>query len=274
MTALNDGVSAAKGANLVPTLCRREAWRFASWWGDFVMVGIIAAVAWLIVANRYASTTLTESLGPITSAAIGACVGAGLPLLARLFGAWRFVRRLSLRRSGEPREGIRTRFLASALQQAGASAMRCSAEDLQRAVAVAASAAAYAARSAAMPAVAVAFVVPAVGLVGGLHMAGRATQSRPIVAMAPSMIAGIVGGLCVMLLVGAFTLVVRKGVERWGAGVDVEEVEHIAGRPISRFMRSAASDDVGGDDNVTDGSSSTVAAEDHVQTLKNLTQSG
>lgn len=273
MTTIEQVASSAERIESVPALCRREAWRFASWWGDFLLMGIIAAVAWVIVANHYVSNTLTGSLGAITITAIGLCVGGILPLLARLSGAWRFGRRLNLERGGDSKGGLQSQFLAASLQQSGTSAMRCSAEDLRRTVTVAAAVAANSARSAAMPATMAAFIAPAVALIGGLDMSSRTGGASPIAAMAPSMIAGIASGLFVVLLTEAFAVLVRNGVERWGAGVHLDEVAYLAGRPISRVVHSAASDD-GRSGDLTTSSSSTVEVDDYEQTLKNLTRSG
>jgi hypothetical protein len=273
MTAMEHGVSVAERITSVPALCRRESWRFASLWSDFLLMGVIAAVTWVIVANHYVSNTLTASLGPITMTAIAMCVGGILPLLARLSGAWRFGQRLNLGPGGDSSAGIRSQFLAASLQQAGTSAMRCSVEDLRRTVTVAASVAAQSARSAAMPARVAAFIAPAVALIGGLDMANRSGKNPPIAAFAPSVIAGIASGLFVVLLAEAFAVVVRNGVERWGAGVNLDEVAHLAGRPVSRVVHPVASDD-GRGGVVTTNSSSTVAVDDYEQTLKNLTRSG
>lgn len=273
MTALDHGVSGTTNIDSVPDLCRREAWRFASVWGDLAIIGATAALAWVIASSRFVSSALAESLGVITTTAVGACVGASLPLLARIVGAWRFARRLQSEHNGKLTTGVRLQFLQSALQQAGISALRCSPEDLRRSVTAAASAAAHAARSAAMPATVAAFVTPAVALIGGLDMARRTSQTTPIAAMGPSMAAGIVGGLVVMLLIAALTAVVRIGVERWGAKVDLVQVAHLAGRPISHVIPPAAVDDQGNDSD-TARLSSTVAVEDYEQTLRNLTQSG
>jgi hypothetical protein len=86
------------------------------------------------------------------------------------------------------------------------------------------------------------------------------------------MIAGIASGLLVLLLVEAFTLVVRKEVERWGDGVDLDQVSYLAGRPISRTTHPVEAENRRGDD-VATNSSSTVTSEDYLQTLKNLTRS-
>ena len=268
MTAMDQG----ERIKSVPALCRREAWRFASWWSDFLLMGIIAAAAWALVAYHFVPSELTGSLGAITATAIGLGVGASLPLVARLSGAWRFGHRLDLRHGGVPTAGLRSQLLTASLQQAGSSAMRCSAEDLRRTVTIAASAAARAARSAAMPATVAAFIAPAIALIGGLDMSRRMGGDAPIAAMAPSMIAGITSGLLVVLLIEAFTVVVRKAVERWGDGVDLDQVAHLAGRPISRIAHPVATE-TGRSDGVTTSSSNTVAAEDYVQTLKNLTRS-
>jgi hypothetical protein len=272
LTPLDHGVSATTNIESVPDLCRHEAWRFASVWGDLAIIGATAALAWVIASNRFVSSALAESLGVITTTAVGACVGASLPLLARLCGAWRFARRLRREHDGKPTTGVRVRFLASVLQQAGISALRCSPEDLRRSMTAAASAAAHAARSAAMPATVAAFIAPAVALIGGLDMARRTSQATPIAAMGPSMAAGIAGGLVVMILVAALTAVIRAGVERWGAEVDLVQVAHLAGRPISRVTPPAAVDDQGIDCD-TARSPNTVAVEDYEQTLRNLTQS-
>ena len=93
MTAMDQG----ERIKSVPALCRREAWRFASWWSDFLLMGIIAAAAWALVAYHFVPSELTGSLGAITATAIGLGVGASLPLVARLSGAWRFGHRLDLR---------------------------------------------------------------------------------------------------------------------------------------------------------------------------------
>jgi hypothetical protein len=272
MTAMDQGAFVAERIESVPALCRREAWRFASWWSDFLLMGIIAAAAWAIVAYHVVPSGLTGSLGAITATAIGLGVGASLPLLARLSGAWRFGRRLDLRQGGVPTAGLRSQFLTASLQQAGSSAMRCSAEDLRRTVTIAASAAAKAARSAAMPATVAAFIAPAIALIGGLDMSSRTGGDPPIRVMAPSMIAGIASGLVVVLLIEAFSAAVRKAVERWGDGVDLEQVAHLAGRPISRITHPVATE-LGRSDGGTTSSTSTVATEDYLQTLKNLTRS-
>ena len=272
MTVMNHDTTGVDHIASVPALCRREVWRFASWIGDLAIMAVIATVAWIFVAERFMSPGLADSFGQIAAAAVGLCIGAGLPLLVRIFRAWQFVRRLEAGRSGQPGAELRSRFLASAIQQAGASAMRCGPDDLRRAVAVAASAAADSARTAAMPATLAAFVAPAMALVGSLDMARRTPQSEPIVAMAPAMMAGIVSGLVVMLLVEALPLILSNGIQHWGSNETAADVARLSGRPVTNDVRPSGSQDRGVP--ISQGTTITVTAEDYEQTLKNLTRSG
>lgn len=268
----NSTASAADTISL-QALCRREAWRFASWWTDVILMGIVAAASWILAQQQALRVSINAVCGPITATALGLCVGASLLLLTRSFGAWRLGRRLKRGRGSAPKAGLRSQFLAAALHESGTSAMRCSDDDLRRTASIAVSEAVRAGLNTAMPATLAAFIAPAIALIGGLDMAKRTAQESPIVAMAPSMIAGVGGGLVVVLLVHAFTTVIRTGVERWGASLDLEEVALLAGRPISRSARPTQSDDQPVDGSA-ETSSSTVGIDDYEQTLRNLTRPG
>lgn len=274
MTAAVQGVAGATSTALsVRALCRREAWRFASWWIDFTVMGVVAAASWMLARQPAVRGAIIDACGAITASALGLCVGAGLPLLGRMYGAWRLGRRLERTGIGVPRTGLRTQFLAASLHESGASAMRCSDDDVRRAASIAVSEAVRAGLNTAMPATLAAFVAPAIALIGGLDMAKRTAQASPIVAMAPSMMAGVSGGLVIVLLVHAFAAVIRAGMERWGAGVNLDEVAQLAGRPISRGTRPTQPDE-GAVDSGGDTSSSAVGIDDYEQTLKSLTRPG
>jgi hypothetical protein len=240
-------------------------------------MGATAAGAWALVARQVLDVPWVRACGEITASSLGLCAGAALPLLIRIAGAWRLGGRLEGERSGTAKAGMRGQFLAASLHAAGVSEMRCSPEDLRRAVGVAASEATRAARTAAAPAIVAAFIGPVVALVGGLDMVGRVEdRSRMAAALIPSMIVGIAGGLIVVSLVEALTTVVRGSVERWGSSVDMAELSRVAGRPVTGAVVEHAvtlphRDAV---ESAPDGSLSTVAADDYDRTLRDLTQSG
>lgn len=266
-------LAAAGSGTCVATLCRREAWRAASWWADLSIMALFGGLTWVLVTKHFLTTRLTDSLGSITSAAMGMCVGAAIPLLLRVLGAMRLGCRLNLRHGAGQREAVRSYFLAASLNQAGISSTRCSDEDLRRMVAIAASNAVSAARLVAVPATLAAFLAPAISLIGGLDMAQRSTLVSPMAAIAPSMIAGLLGGLLVWLLVELLTAVIHNAVARWGAGLELAEVEKLAGRPGSSGVRSVAPSD-GGATEIMSGSTSTGPAEVFDQVIKNFTNSG
>lgn len=269
--------SGGSDAASVRALCRRGAWRFASWWIDVLLMGGAAAGAWTLVARQLVDVSWTRTCGEITASSVGLCAGAALPLLIRIAGAWRLGGRLQGERGGTAKAGMRGQFLAAALQAAGVSEMRCSPEDLRRAVGVAASEATRAARTAAAPAIVAAFIAPVVALVGGLDMVGRVEdRSRMAAALIPSMIVGIAGGLFVVSLVEAFTTVVRGAVERWGSSVDMAELTRVAGRPVTGAVVEHAATASARDaaESAPDGSVGTIAADDYDRTLRDLTQSG
>ncbi len=263
----------------VRALCRRGAWRFASWWTDVLLMGGAAAGAWALVARRIVDVPWAHTCGEITASSVGLCAGAALPLLFRIAGAWRLGGRLEGKRGGTAKGGMRAQFLLASLHAAGVSEMRCSPEDLRRAVGVAASEATRAARTAAAPGIVAAFIAPVIALVGGLDMVGRVEdRSRMAATLIPSMIVGIAGGLIVVSLIEVFTTVVRGAVERWGASVEMAELTHVAGRPVTGAViehASAVQADRDAVESALDGGpGGTVAADDYDRTLRDLTQSG
>ena len=199
------------------------------WWASYIpdifaLAGGVGAGG-LIVTQIDTGNSLVKFCGPITAIAIGLCLGAVVLLGLRIVAAWRFWRQISggFLASGSP--ALRGRFLAISLQECGVSKTRCSPEDLRRVKSVAMAEALRFARDMAMPASAVAFLVPAFSLIGGWNAMRQAdSRTAPIGLGAPSMIVGITASLLVVILVELLVNVFRGAVTRWAGTVGTNDV--------------------------------------------------